>query len=96
MNGPTRREIALVLAGPTFLAGASWVISHGWWLLTCAAVAVLLIVFLRLTARPVRPREVMRVDLPRPRTLPRSDGSGHGPVQARRSTRPRARASTTH
>lgn len=81
----TRREAAAVLAGPTLLAASSWVISHGWFLLTAIAVGILLVAFLRLTAGPVRPAGVSRSSsLPRPMRSPRSsDGSGHGPVHTR-------------
>ncbi len=98
MERLTRREIGAVLAGPTVLAAASWVISRGWWWVTLIAVAVLLVVFLRLTARPAQWTEVSR-----PSSLPRRvsgslrplDGSSHGSVHARRSTRPVDRARAT-
>jgi hypothetical protein len=57
------------------LAGANWVIEQNLLPLVLLSVAVLAVAFLFLTG-PLRLREVRAPNLPRSRSLPRSEGSG--------------------
>lgn len=103
--GPLVAASIGILAVGYSSALVDWGAHHASWLVFVAAILVCMffavgglvidLVLEHREARSVRSREVSAPSLPRvPRSLPRPDGSGHGPVhaRARHGMSPRARA----